>query len=59
MRKQCTLTDGTSLGLVTECINDLGGRADESQSCLLDFASELCVLRQESITVKLENTSDG
>ena len=39
-----SFTEGACLCLVTETVDDLGRRSDESDACLLDLASKFSIL---------------
>ena len=52
------LTEGTSLGLVTEGIDDFGGWSDERDTGLLNLFGECSVFREETVsTGKKQNIS--
>ena len=46
------LTDGTSLGFVTERVDDLWAGTNKGQTSLLNLARELGVLRQETVAIQ-------
>ena len=50
-------TKRASLCLVTELVNDLGGRTDERDARLLDLARELCILGKETVSVNEKDRS--
>ncbi len=49
------LTDRTSLGLVTQLVDDLGRGTDERKTSLLDLARELCVFGEETVSVGMKS----
>ena len=47
-----TLTQSPGFRLIPKSIDNFRSWANESNTCLIDFAGELSILRQESVTFR-------